>query len=100
MPAPRRFDHEECRRLRAADRECWTIKRLAGHYGVGVRAIERALNPDTNASQRRRYHRDRARKLADTQRWRERNRPALTLSQKCCIPIAEARAILEAEARP
>jgi hypothetical protein len=72
MPAPRRFDHEECRRLRAADRECWTIKRLAGHYGVGVRAIERALNPDT----------------------------ALTLSQKCCIPIAEARAILEAEARP
>jgi hypothetical protein len=101
MPAPRRFDHDECRRLRAADRKYWTIKRLAGHYGVGVRAIERALNPDTaSAYQRRRYWEDKAKINAAQARWRAAHRTAHLLARKCCITMAEARAILAREARP
>jgi hypothetical protein len=97
---PRRFDHDECRRLRALDRKYWKLQRLADHFGVAKRSVERALNPvRDHANQRARYYRYRERILVAQAAWRSRNRIERNLSERCGIPIARARAILEAQAR-
>jgi hypothetical protein len=106
MSRPRKFDHAECRRL--YDTGGWTQSGLAAHYGVHQAAIWYALYPDrAREKARRQKAQERDRSVQD--RYRERNRDAITayhrewyrknrraslLAQKCRIPIAQARAWL------
>src|SRR5215203_4831951 len=53
--APRKFDHDECRRI---SREMgWSIRRLGQYFGVSHRAIWDALNPDKADEIRSKYRR-------------------------------------------
>jgi hypothetical protein len=93
MPALRKFDYDECQRLKALDPQYWTRGRLAQHFGVSGRSIYRALHPENEEA----YSKER--KHETYARWYDRHRPARRLAQRCGIPIARARVILEAQAQ-
>lgn len=46
---PRKFDHDEAKRLRAENPSLWTYQALADHFGVSDSAIIRVVNPEQAA---------------------------------------------------
>jgi hypothetical protein len=60
----RKFDHEECIRLRTERPKLWTYKKLAEHFGVSQAAIERVCKPQVRAKMdaQSKLHRERLRR--------------------------------------